>query len=1101
MFQKLISKYKRFFHRNNQDSAQVQADNESIEKRIQQEVDKRVEQEVGLRLQQELEKRTVKENEVLDIFREKVQIPESKTSHNNISSLFQQEKQLQQEETVRIQKPEQETQTRVERQRKLREAQQERYLLQMKERLREELEEKERLEEEQRKKRIEEERKKKLEEEQQKQRQEDERRRKLEKANRVRIENERREKEAWKQLEERKEREKKQQLLEQQRIELEKQRQAQLDLERKEKLEREKERIAKELEEEKERIEKLARDQGLTYVGHITELMRAAENNDLDLVRTLIDDGANVNECNRQIETPLIYALKSIQKGSFAQVVELLLLNGANPHVKTRNDVTAFMYAESRKDQASMDILLQFGAEQKSYNREQSTDKLTNQTEASQKAQPKVVSFEERLARSKKFFPEDDAFERQFLKHTIQKLDEKIKHYTRPKYFRGNPANAGNLDRFDPVENAYYNKIADSLKPLRSRPYFGRIDVKGETRETFYIGESSIGDRVISWTAPAASIFYEKRLGMVQHYTLGNVFVGRIRQYDIKGGSMISMSDYNGHVDPILEQALKTNKGHEMTTIVETIQGEQDRIIRLPKNQNVIVQGSAGSGKTAIALHRIAYLFFRYNDLKASNLVIFGPNEIFLQHIKNVIPSLQVWDVVQTSFHKWAADQHLKLSKIPDPQTIFNRLDKIKDSNKKSELSVILSFKGSYLFRDAVEEYYKQYEKTFAPSEPFEFKTDQGSFVLSVEEFSKKFKALDYLPLAKRVSNIESIVMLEFQKWQNSKNQVEIRACQKQFKRYLGQIKSLKPINIYTEFLGSTQLSPYFPESFENRPVDLLLKMGKENHIFNPNQIVSEDLAALMHLKMLLHGLSEDEKFQYTVIDEAQDYSPYDLWVISQFTAKNSLMLLGDLGQGLYSYRGLQNWENVNNVINSPSYIELEMTYRSTKQITELGNDIISSFSEGRYRPSKPTFRNGPRPEVYICHSTELMHEMLYQKIVTAAESFKTIAVITRNESEARNVYGILNQQLNCVLVTDDKQNQVEKVTIIPVHLTKGLEYDAVLMYQPTEENYMNESTDQKLLYVACTRALHELSLFSTLPLSRYLIQSIDNDNLQVVTE
>lgn len=855
-------------------------------------------------------------------------------------------------------------------------------------------------------------------------------------------------------------------------------------------------------------IDPLILKQDLIFIDQVTPLMRAAELGDVNQVRVLLSEEANPNECNRFAETPLIFALKSLKKGSFHEIVELLLEAGANPNVTTTLGFTALDCAEARKDTQSVSLLIQHGAvppktqkrasSTKTTVKNTSTPKTSSLVKSQPKEQNKIASTEQIKG---KFYPLTKEFENKYLSSTIDHLNHEIEFHTRPIYL-SNFRNS-NAAEFDPEENYKHNRKANELRPLVNKPYFGRIDIQGNEQETYYIGEAGIEDRVISWVSPAASLFYEKQMGPISHKTLGNVDVDLIRQYEIENQEIVSIHEAAQFTDPMLEKSLTNKKGGSMENIVETIQAEQNRIIRLPQHANIIIQGSAGSGKTAIALHRLAYLFFSNKEFSMNRLAIFGPNELFLQHIKNVIPSLRVGQILQTSFYSFCTNiLNEKEAAMENKNDIFEYDSVPKQVENYLQLQTI-RLKGSTIYRDAIHKYSKSFTETFSIKEDYRYETVLGEFVLEKGEVIEKFQMKKSRSLLRKINLAEQHIEKQFTEWYLRTfeavviNKEEKKKFKNNLKQYIQRNFTFSPVKLYKSFLTAGNLISFFPPEFNDEPIEPMLQqitkvVNKPHHPFS-----QYDLAALLHFYMLLYG--KQERFQYVVVDEAQDYNPYELWIINEFTAKNSLMLLGDLGQSIYSYRGMNRWEDFHEVIHKPEYYELGNSYRSTQEIMNICNSIIASYSASRFRQSLPSFRSGETPTLTCKKTMGELHQELIKLVRNKKQVHESIAILTRDTEEAISLHGLTESILPVNLqLSDEKMGSLKGITILPIYLTKGIEFDLVVIYNANEQNFSMDEIDQKLLYIGCSRALHELHVFHNESISPHLKPSLLNKDFKI---
>lgn len=469
---------------------------------------------------------------------------------------------------------------------------------------------------------------------------------------------------------------------------------------------REKER--KKTEEKLKKAQELAASFNLEFVNQSTPLMIAAENNDVERVRELLTSGANPNVCNRYLETPLIYALKSIKKGPFHEVVKLLLDHGANPHVKSTLNVTAFMYAKSRNDQKSLELLKAHDVDVSEYKKPKSErrpiKKKTTRPIINKESQTKVASKTKMADDTLTASDIDRSHESE--KHLFDSVRMQIRAEINRLKENLRSNDLGGADEYtNAILREHRYKQIDQLERQYTKPYFGRVIYrKGKQIKSFYIGERGYDDLIISWTTPAASLFYQKKLGKQNHHTLGTINVELIRQFD--NGKIYDLSvTESGYYDPVLHQKLGKQSSHQLGgEIIETIQAEQDAILRTPKNRPILLQGSAGSGKTTIALHRIPFLLYQYKEIKPEQILFLGPNKLFLNYVEAVLPNIGVENAEQNTLDNWIIERIDPEShgySLADYNENLNIMEKM-DTGKKAEIIKKCKIKGSMLFKKAI---------------------------------------------------------------------------------------------------------------------------------------------------------------------------------------------------------------------------------------------------------------------------------------------------------------------------------------------------------------------------------------------------------------
>jgi DNA helicase-2/ATP-dependent DNA helicase PcrA len=745
--------------------------------------------------------------------------------------------------------------------------------------------------------------------------------------------------------------------------------------------------------------------------------------------------------------------------------------------------------------------------------------------------------------------PRTVEFEESFLQKVIALIDEQIDE------IRGKFKSSYGLGGGDAyAEYILAKRLSEKIPVLQSardQPYFGRIDyqVKGRSPETNYISKtglhvpSSFEAAVIDWRTPKASIFYQRKLGPIQfHWTGEQINVHLIRQLDIHGGHLSGFHDLEwneehggsddfghspdsprdgsgkkgaGYYDPALFARLGASATEGMKEIIETIQAEQDTIIRLPKNTPLLVQGSAGSGKTSIALHRIANLVYNSPEVKAEQFLFFGPNKMFLQYIEKVLPELEISQIEQKTFEEWCTER-LQLKKwrvkVSDYYNISNALEKTSVNRKAIVRSCKL--RGSLRFRDALHRYLQEVVENRYPNQPFEVKMNNqyGSFRIDQETIKQWFtNDFKHLPAMRRRERVIQSIKNEFVYWLKriEAKQLELdenvkKLMLQQFslalRVYQQKWNELSPLTLYYLFLlDPNGLHKHFAAELDSEELDYLLKHGKS--IREKNRIDHDDLAALLYIHHYLYGeigmpekkskgqvQFSDQKYHYVVIDEAQDYSPFQLSLISSVVVPGSIMILGDLGQSIHSYRGIEDWSEFHAVFpqdQQPQYVELSTSYRSTVEIVEWANRLIRPWSEGRFALSQPIGRRGKAPKINAYYSYGEMYDALVKKVKAfPGKKYESMAVITRSHADAVELYDkLLQENIDVKAMLDPAMEYGGGITVIPAKLTKGMEFDAVIVYDVSPYNYPDGEDERKLLYVAATRALHELHiLYAGLP-------------------
>ena len=674
------------------------------------------------------------------------------------------------------------------------------------------------------------------------------------------------------------------------------------------------------------------------------------------------------------------------------------------------------------------------------------------------------------------------------------------------------------------LTRTYENKIKNLERAL-SVPYFARVDFKAndedETKK-IYIGKTNIFDdaydlAVVDWRAPISSIYYDGKIGYVEYICPDGTISGNLslkRQYSIEKGNLLDYKDIDITTnDELLQNCLNENSDIRLKNIVSTIQSEQNKIIRSNMFTPVIVQGVAGSGKTTVALHRIAYLVYTYEkSFKPEDFLIIAPNKFFLDYISNVLPDLGVDYVRQQTFEEFALDIIDRKLNIKNP---YEQLSEIVEKDKKETnlLQEAAKFKSSMEFKCFIDKCIEDYKNNILPKEDFkilnyrvmkheelqeiiEQNFKQNSLVESVELLNNI--------LQKKVSNIANELVDKITKDRSNKinkidkmldenKQQEIR--RKIFKESEYEIAELlkggkKLVKDYIKKIKITKIEQLYKEMVTNKE-SLINYISDELSIYIINTLNTdlknkkmeyEDLTALLYLKYKIYGLNESFVLKHIVIDEAQDYSEFQFYTLYEILQRNkSMTILGDIAQGIFSYRGTNNWKRINKLIfNNQAAIEkLDKSYRTTAEIMNEANKILCRIKEEEdIDLAIPISRHGDRVNYIKGLNFDEKVKLIEKRIVELKnKGYKNIAIITKNSNDANELYKKIdkkNYEIN--LIAEKLDKFIGGSTIVPSYLSKGLEFDSVIIFD--FDKYDDSNIDIKLLYVAMTRAMHTLDIF-----------------------
>ena len=674
-------------------------------------------------------------------------------------------------------------------------------------------------------------------------------------------------------------------------------------------------------------------------------------------------------------------------------------------------------------------------------------------------------------------------------------------------------------------------KKLEDIKKIKDKPYFARMDFKENSKdiEKLYIGKISLLDNktaypiIVDWRAPISNLYYEGKIGKAAYECLGEQIEGEIilkRQYVIENQELLKYVDINvtGN-DELLQNALEEKADDRLKNIVATIQDEQNKIIRADINSPLIVQGVAGSGKTTIALHRIAYLIYNYEkEFKPDEFMIIAPTKFFLNYISNILPDLGVDDVKQCTFEDFAYDVIGKKLKISDNnEKLVIIVNKEFDQVNKGNVDVMIKeakFKSSITFKKIIDEYLTEIENKYIPKNDFVFMDNiimryndidylfkhtykMYNFTTRINEIEKnlvsalKKKAPEIIEKIKyeRSLKIANLVGEERIKVYDEYDKV-IKALEKGSKKiaatYLAQIPKMDSVKYYKDFIDN-----YLSNSNE---VLTYLKQNTLNNL-SKNEISFEDLAPLMYIQIKIFGIKEKCKIKHVVIDEAQDYGEFQFDVLKTILNSNSMTILGDIAQGVHYYRGIENWKRFIDVEFKDvktTYTTLQKTYRTTKEIMDVANSVINKLPEYEKEYivlGEPVIDRKNSINIKQCDNIDSILAQMNERIDFYLENgYKSIAIIGKDMNECEMIEKKISKIRKDVKLIKGKDSEYNSgISIVPSYLAKGLEFDCVIISNASDSKYTDSSLDIKLLYVTITRAMSKLDIFYTGELTKLL--------------
>ncbi len=600
-------------------------------------------------------------------------------------------------------------------------------------------------------------------------------------------------------------------------------------------------------------------------------------------------------------------------------------------------------------------------------------------------------------------------------------------------------------DAYEMMEKGAYFK---KLMHIQKSPYFASIIFEDEEKKQYniyisltYLTDENNDNVLYDWRSPICSLFYDYEVGSCSYIAPKETIIGNLirkRQYKIVDCKLISLFDNSLNInDDLLQEVLAKESSEKMKNIVNTIQQEQNKVIRNIEDDVLIVQGIAGSGKTSVALHRIAFLLYKIKNLTSNNILIFSPNQIFTEYISNVLPELGEENTLQTTFHEYLNKNIKEYKKVESFINFISRYYKGEEINQS-----LVKYKQSNAIINDI--------KSFVNNlvEKLEFKTgfvENHIYEYTKEELNDLFKnRYSKLPLMSRID--EMATKMSYNNYRGSRG--KISTYKRLIKEALGFNNNYR--EIYVEFLKSDY------SKVKSNNTDL-------TNILDNKYIKYEDALLFVYLKGLLEGFGYENSIYQIVIDEAQDYSVIQYEIIANIFKKAKITILGDINQTINPYYKYNNLNILGNVFKGfNNYIELTKTYRSSAEIIAYTNKILGLNHVSAIR------KENQKPITFI-NDIDKLHETIKE----VSKEYKSIAIITKDSNYANVIYNKLKDKVEIKLINSEKDSFSKELVILPTYLAKGLEFDVVIVINTKDNNFNDQ--EKYLLYVACTRAQHQL--------------------------
>jgi len=667
-------------------------------------------------------------------------------------------------------------------------------------------------------------------------------------------------------------------------------------------------------------------------------------------------------------------------------------------------------------------------------------------------------------------------------------------------------------DQQEEVTMQLFQAQLDRLRQLHmvsGQAYFARLDFipAGGTPETWYLGRWGVLDPgtldpvVVDWRSPVANLYYSGQIGPMDYEAPDGRVTGELtlkRMLTVRQRQLLSLFD-SGIVsqEAYLQEVLGSISSDRLREIVTTIQAEQNIVIRHPLSGHLMVQGAAGSGKTTIALHRIAYLLYTWQKtLKPENMMILAPNPLFLSYISQVLPDLGVERVVQTTFEGWCREgMGSRMPKMRSESRLEKNLGLT--GQERRETGRLVRMKGSLEMMRKLERYLERLQETILPPNGLKM---AGVPLMDRAEIEKVFlQDLRYFPLEQRIGELKKIIRKRVQsavsllreKYADSteqlvnrilnsfpespKRQQKIREVYEARDLRYGEIdaRAKEYMNRYREKFPLPDLagiySAFLKECF---PGEALLP--------EDGSLRQEDLPMLAIICKAVYGL-KTRPMKHVVIDECQDFSPVQIELLKNANPAATFTLVGDLYQGIRSDEGIRSWEEWTDPVfhGKAELKQLTVSYRNTVEIMDLAQAVAGRYPIQGVGKTKPVLRHGKIPEIIQAASEKERSAMIRNQVREwQQEGFHSIALIEKTEAQARKLFRTIGQELGARLLSETDTDYRGGVMILPASITKGMEFDCVGICDASRENFPEDEFLCRVLYVMMTRPLHRLTIW-----------------------
>ncbi|KRL05647.1 RNA polymerase recycling motor HelD [Liquorilactobacillus oeni] len=663
----------------------------------------------------------------------------------------------------------------------------------------------------------------------------------------------------------------------------------------------------------------------------------------------------------------------------------------------------------------------------------------------------------------------------------------------------------------------------DILQKLEGKPYFARIDLqeKGEDKpESIYIGLGSFADRpdnflIYDWRAPISSVYYDGGLGNVSYETpdgLQTVNVTLKRQFLVKDGKIKTIFDTDEVVgDQMLLDVLDDSSTSKMKSIVTTIQKEQNKIIRNTKADLLFVQGAAGSGKTSAVLQRVAYLLYRYRgNLTSSQVILFSPNQLFNDYIDQVLPELGEHNMVQMTYYQYTQRRLPKL-KVETLQQRFERKLSTSESKIQKLKNSVVFFKAAAVYASFLEKRGMRfrdlklngkilYDHTVIEKIYYSFNENyhlRNRLDATKERLLKRLnRRIEKEATSEWVENIlqgadnkelSKLYGTHPRNFENNDEELHFlgrRFLMQYYKKIHSDINRSRFLNINAQYLHFLRSVPDLIELDKHELIAAQWEEGVAGTLalLKKGRMLLEDVSPYLDLYDTITGKRGNTDIKQVFIDEIQDYTPFQIAALQSAFPRARFTVLGDLNQAIFtkkeSYTLLDELRQIFANKNI-EVVQLTKSYRSTKQITDFTKQVLLNGA------AVESFeRQGDLPVINVGEDEKRLTVELVAQLEQNEQDQLTTAVICKTLAECQ----IVSEKLQAagqraILIKSENQRLASGTIVVPAFLAKGLEFDAVIMWNADEKNYANED-ERQLVYTICSRAMHRLNIFAVKKLS-----------------